>query len=290
MSGKIEHDSVTGRETTGHEWDGIKELNRPLPKWWLWVLYVCVAWSVVYWLLFPAWPLGTFHTGGLLGYSARTDLDSALAEARKGQEKYLNAIAATPVEQIRNDPQLFNFALAGGRALFAQNCQPCHGASGQGGPGYPVLVDDDWLWGGTQADIYQTIQHGIRAANDDETRQMNMPRFGADGLLQPDQINDVAEFVLSLSNRATDPAAAQRGAPVFAENCAVCHGDKGEGNQAVGAPTLSDQIWLYGGDKKDIVHTITFARNSVMPSWSKRLDDVSIKQLAVYVHELGGGK
>ncbi|MBI1209373.1 MAG: cytochrome-c oxidase, cbb3-type subunit III [Azospirillum sp.] len=289
MATEVEKDHLSGVETTGHEWDGLKELNNPLPKWWLYVLYACIAWAVVYWVLYPAWPLGTTYTKGILGYSSRATLFQKMDEARQSQAQYLDAIAKTPLDQLRGNAELLNFSLAGGRTMFNENCVPCHGAGGQGGHGYPNLADDKWMWGGTLADIYQTIQHGIRA-DDPDTRISQMPRFGADGVLTRPQIDDTAEFVLSLTGTSTDAEAAKRGAVLFAENCVACHGDKGQGTAEVGAPALNDGIWLYGGDKKTVVETITYARGGVMPAWSKRLDDTTIKQLAVYVHELGGGK
>ncbi|MBI1209102.1 MAG: cytochrome-c oxidase, cbb3-type subunit III [Azospirillum sp.] len=289
MAHHADIDPLSGVETTGHEWDGLQELNNPLPKWWLYVFFATVAWALVYWVLYPAWPLGSFHTKGLLGWTARSQIESDLAAGHQAQAKYLDRIAAATVEQIHDDPDLLNFALAGGRSAFAVNCTPCHGAGGQGNPNFPILADDKWLWGGTLSDIYQTIQHGIRAA-DDDTHMSQMPRFGADGVLKPNEINDVAEYVLSFTKKSTDAAAAGRGAQIFADNCAACHGDHGQGSLEVGAPALNDGIWQYGGDKSTIVQTVTYARQGVMPNWSKRLDDATIKQLAVYVHELGGGK
>lgn len=290
MASNTEKDELTGVETTGHEWDGLKELNNPLPTWWLYTFYACVAWAVVYWVLYPAWPLGSTYTKGMLGWSMRTEIEDVMADARKGQARYVDAIKAAPVDQIRANPDLLKFAMAGGRVLFGDNCAPCHGAGGAGVKGFPALGDDDWLWGGKVTDVYTTIQHGIRAAGDDATRAGDMPGFGKDGTLKKDQIDDVAEYVLSLSGKGKDTAAAGRGQPVFAENCAACHGEKGEGNPDMGAPRLADGIWLYSGDKAAVVESITNGRKGVMPAWAKRLDDVAVKQLAVYVHALGGGK
>lgn len=286
---KREIDPATGIETTGHEWDGIKELNKPLPKWWLWVLYATILWSIGYWLLMPAWPLLGDYTRGLLGYSQRAAVARSLETARAAQAALRQRIESSDLAAIKANPELLSFALAGGEAAFGDNCAPCHGRGAQGAKGYPNLRDDSWLWGGTLEAIHRTLLHGIRA-DDPATRSNQMPAFGRDGLLTSAQINDVAEFVLSLSGGAGDAAAAERGRAVFADNCAVCHGADGKGNQELGAPDLTDQIWLYGGTKADIVETVTNARNGVMPAWANRLDPVTLKQLAVYVHSLGGGQ
>ena len=291
-----EKDALTGVETTGHEWDGLRELNNPLPKWWLYIFYVCIAWSLVYYVLYPAWPLGKSYTKGMLGYSQREEVVQKVAEGKKAQEKYLTAIAATSVEDIQKNKDLLAFAMAGGRSYFNENCAACHGAGGQGAKGFPTLADDVWLWGGTTADIYKTIQHGIRA-DDADTRGTvgtGMTAFGKDGILNKEQIGQVAEYVLSLNKRSTDAAAAEKGKAVYEENCVACHGDKAQGSVAagidVGAPPLVTANWLYGGDKASLVYTITNGRAGVMPAWAKRLDDATVKSLAVYVHNLGGGK
>ena len=276
-------------ETTGHEWDGIRELNKPLPKWWLYTFYACVVWAVGYWLLMPAWPLVSSYTKGWLGYSQREMVAEELDQAKAGKAAFRQQIAASDLAAIKADPELLNFALAGGEAAFGDNCAPCHGRGAQGAFGYPNLRDDSWLWGGSLDAIHQTITHGIRA-NDAKTRASQMPAFGRMGLLNATQVNDAAEFVLSLSGRADDNEAAERGAKIFADNCSPCHGKDGKGNQTLGAPDLTDQLWLYGGDKPTIAETVINARNGVMPAWAGRLDPETIKELAVYVHSLGGGQ
>jgi cytochrome c oxidase cbb3-type subunit 3 len=283
-------DDVTGKETTGHEWDGIRELNTPLPKWWLMVLYACIVWSIGYWVVYPAWPSLTSYTKGMFGYNSRADLSTQIATATAAQSQWLTAIANSPVEAIEGDPELLNFAMAGGRATFNENCAPCHAIGGAGRPGFPVLADDDWIWGGTLADISQTVQHGIRNVDDSEARITDMPRFGTDEILDGDQINSVAEFVLSLSGRATDPAVAESGRQIFTDNCAACHGPAGLGLREFGAPNLADEIWLYGGEKPQLLAQIHDPKMGVMPAWSGRLDAAKIKMLAVYVHSLGGGE
>jgi cytochrome c oxidase cbb3-type subunit 3 len=198
-------------------------------------------------------------------------------------------IAQAPLEAIRTDPELLEFALAAGRSAFAVNCSQCHGQGAQGAPGFPNLNDDDWLWGGSLEEIHRSVRFGVRSGHA-EARDSQMPAFLKDQLLEPKQVDDAAEFVLSLSDRATDAAAAARGRAVYAQSCASCHGENGQGNKEFGAPSLADPIWLYGGDKASIVRTISFARRGVMPAWEGRLDPVTLKELAVYVHSLGGGK
>jgi cytochrome c oxidase cbb3-type subunit III len=282
-------DTAAEGETTGHEWDGIRELNKPLPKWWLYVFYATIIWAIGYWILMPAWPLVSGYTKGYLGYSQRARVAEQLAAAKAAQGVYREKIAKSDLAAITADPQLLSFALAGGEAAFGDNCSPCHGRGAQGGFGYPNLRDDSWLWGGTLDAIQQTITHGIRAA-DPETRKNQMPGFGRMGILNASQVNDVAEYVLSLSGRADDKAAAGRGAKIFADNCTPCHGADGKGNQALGAPNLTDELWLYAGNKATIAETIINGRGGVMPAWGGRLDPETIKELAVYVHSLGGGQ
>ncbi|CAK0762409.1 Cbb3-type cytochrome c oxidase subunit CcoP [uncultured Gammaproteobacteria bacterium] len=292
MAGNVERDPLTGVETTGHEWDGIKELNNPLPSWWLYIYFACILWSVIYWVLYPAWPVGTTYTKGILGWSQRMQVEDEIKEAKAAQSKFTDQIAKLPLAQIKTNKELYDFAVTGGRSVFAGNCVQCHGAGGQGRPGFPNLADDEWLHGGSLDDIFKTVQHGVRATNDNDTRQPPaMPSFGKDGTLNQAQIGDAAEFVRSLNKVAgTDAEAAKRGAAVFADNCASCHGEKGEGNPDLGSKPLNDGIWLYGGDKATIVQTLTNGRAGVMPSWATRLDDTSIKEVALYVHGLGGGK
>jgi cytochrome c oxidase cbb3-type subunit 3 len=283
-------DKETGVATTGHEWDGIEELNKPLPKWWLWTFYACIIWSIGYWLLMPAWPLVSSYTRGYLGYSSRESVDVQLGEAKAAKAQFRDKIAASDLQAIVDDPELLQFALAGGEAAFGDNCAPCHGRGAQGFPGYPNLRDDSWLWGdGSLAAIHQTIMHGIRA-NDPKTRMNQMPAFGKTGALTEAQIGDVAEYVLSLSGRATDQDAAGRGSKVFAATCVACHGKDGKGNPEMGAPNLADELWLYGGDKATIVEDLRNGRGGVMPNWGSRLDPETVKELAVYVHSLGGGR
>jgi len=290
MPTKPEKDTAESTLIRSHEWDGIQEMDNPLPRWWLYIFYVSIAIALLYYVLYPAIPFFNSHTTGLLNYTSRQQLDIDMAAAAEGQASYIAKIADRSPAEIRSDPELLNFALAGGKATFADNCAPCHGAGGAGRPGYPSLADDVWLWGGSLDAIQQTMKHGVRWQADDDTRVSEMPRFGKDELLNPAQIRDVTQYVLSLTNAATDADAAQRGAAVFAEQCVVCHGANGVGNQEIGAPRLSDAVWLYGGTADDILRQISAARHGVMPAWQGRLDDTTLKMLTVYVHSLGGGK
>lgn len=289
MADAPELDQLSGLETTGHEWDGIKELNSPLPRWWLWTFYATVAWAIGYWIVMPAWPLVSSYTGGILGYHQRARVAEDIAAAEAAQSGYRQRIAAAELETIRGDPELLAFAIAGGRSAFAVNCSQCHGSGAAGSRGYPNLNDDDWLWGGDLANILTTIRYGIRSGHD-ETRVSDMPAFLKDELLTRAQVGDVADYVLSLSGKPHDAAAAARGKAVFAEQCVACHKEGGVGNREVGAPNLTDQIWLYGGDRESIVRTVSYSRRGVMPAWDGRLAPVTVKQLAVYVHSLGGGE
>lgn len=289
MSEKRVRDEATGTETTGHEWDGIRELDNPLPRWWLWTFYATILWSIGYWVAMPAWPLVADYTRGVLGYSQRAAVAEDIARAKQAQAAYVERLAAATVDEIRADPDLFAFAQAAGRSAFAVNCSQCHGSGAAGARGFPNLNDDDWLWGGSPEDIERTIRYGIRSGHA-EARVNDMPAFVADGMLTAAQANDVAEYVLALSGRSTNAAAAERGRALFAENCVSCHGEDGRGNRELGAPNLADAIWLYGGEKADIVQSVSRGRRGVMPAWEGRLDPATLSALSVYVHALGGGE
>jgi cytochrome c oxidase cbb3-type subunit 3 len=281
------YDEVTGTETTGHEWDGIEELNKPLPKWWLWTFYATIIWAIGYWLLMPAWPLVASYTKGWLGYSQRERVTGQVDQAKAAQAVFRQRIATSELETISTDPELLRFALAGGEAAFGDNCAPCHGRGAQGFPGYPNLRDDSWLWGGSLEAIHKTIAHGVRST-DPNTHGGQMPAFG--GLLTSPQLSDVTDYVLSLSGTKADAEAVARGGKIFADNCAACHGADGRGNQQMGAANLGDELWLYGGDRAVVMQTIRNGRGGMMPAWQGRLDPETIKQLAIYVHSLGGGE
>lgn len=286
MPTKIEKDTLSGQNTTGHDWDGVKELNTPLPTWWVYSYYATIVFAVVYCVLYPSWPGFTGHTQGLLGFWSRAELSQELSEQAKERASFVNRIRTASFADIRKDPELFNFAMAGGRSAFQTNCMQCHGAGGGGSTSFPNLVDDDWIWGGSIDQIYATIEHGIRNS-DDKSRQSMMPRFGADELLTGAQVAAVTDYVLSLSGKAK---ATPEGAKIFEEQCVACHKAGGKGDQELGAPNLSDGIWLYGGSRDSIYRSIFYARNGSMPAWSGRLDEATMKMLAVYVHSLGGGR
>ena len=296
MSNEIEKDELSGTETTGHEWDGIKELNTPLPRWWLYTFYATVIFAVGYCVLYPAVPLPWGgHTEGVLHTSNRLAVEADIKANAVSARPQFTEVTERDLEAIRAEPKLRDFAVAGGRAAFAQNCAPCHGASGQGAKGYPNLLDDVWLWGGSLDQIHQTIRYGVRNANPDSRQGVAMPAWGDAAknppqLLAAAQISAVADYVLSLNHKSVDEASAKAGQAVFAENCVSCHGENAEGNQEMGAPPLASGVWLYGGDKATLVETITHGRAGQMPAWSERLDPATVKMLALYVHQLGGGK
>ena len=282
-------DQPTGTETVGHEWDGIEELDTPMPRWWLWTFYASIVFALGYVALYPAWPMIHRGSEGALGWTSRADLAREMSEQKAEMAPMLNAIAGVPIEHLADNQARMQAAVAGGRAAFKVNCVQCHGSGAAGSQtlGYPNLNDDDWLWGGDLATIQTTITHGARDPSDGQTRQSQMPAFGRDGILTAEQIGEVADHVLSLSGKAQDNAA---GAQLFEQNCAVCHGPAGKGTRAVGAPNLSDAIWLYGGTRQDVIAQVTNPRMGTMPAWGRRLDAVTIKMLAAYVHSLGGGE
>ena len=290
MSDHKDIDDVSGIETTGHSWDGIKELNNPLPRWWLWTFYASIAFAAVYTVLYPAWPLVNSATTGLLGWSSRADLRTEMSALEMANADRIAAIRTSDVATIAADPELRPFAIAAGEASYKVNCVQCHGSGAAGSPGYPNLNDDAWIWGGSLEEIAVTLQHGIRYAPDPDTRVADMPAFGRDGILDRDQIADVSQYVLSLTGRDDRPDAVTRGADIYAQNCVFCHGEAGEGMKEVGAPALNDAIWLYGRDATAIATQISRPRHGVMPAWGERLGDTAIKELAVYVHSLGGGE
>ncbi|PQA88881.1 cytochrome-c oxidase, cbb3-type subunit III [Hyphococcus luteus] len=285
-----EIDQPTGVETTGHEWDGIKELNNPLPRWWVIVFYISIIWSVIYWVFMPSWPGINGYLKGVRNHTERANVEASMAELAAARSDQMSRLLAVDnLGEIENDPELLQYTLKAGESIFGDNCATCHGAGGQGFKGYPALVDDAWLWGGSLEDIQQTIRYGIRSGHPD-ARLNTMQAFGRDGILSSSQISDLVEYVTSLSGREADEAAAARGAQTFAQTCATCHGPEGRGDPAQGAPNLTDHIWLYGGDKITLQETLYQGRGGVMPAWSDRLSEEQIAALAVYVHSLGGGE
>jgi cytochrome c oxidase cbb3-type subunit 3 len=280
-------DELTGTATTGHEWDGIRELNTPLPRWWLWTFYGCIAFAVGYWIVYPAWPLISNATQGVTGWHARAAVETDLAALHAQRAPMMAKLSAASLTQIVDSPELLDFARAEGRVAFADNCAPCHGAGGGGAAGYPNLNDDDWLWGGKLPQIEQTIRYGARSSSD-KGHQGSMPPFT--GVLKPAEISNLADFVRSLSGLPTEKGAdLAAGKKLFAANCAVCHGPEGKGNQALGSANLTDKIWLYGPSKETIMAGIEHGHGGVMPTWEGRLSEPTIKALTVYVWSFGGG-
>lgn len=283
-------DELSGTATTGHEWDGLRELNTPLPRWWLWMFYATIVWSIAYWIAMPTWPLIVENSKGMLGYSSRANVVADYGVAQKAREEAGMALQNASLDQIKSDPALLEFAMGQGEAAFGDNCAPCHGTGATGGPGYPNLQDNDWLWGGALDAIEYTVQHGIRSG-DDDARIGDMPAFITDGLLEEPQVIQAVNYVRSLSNLEVDSTVdLAAGQTVFIENCASCHGEDAKGLQEMGAPNLTDGIWLYGSSPDAVMTTVSKGRKGVMPAWTGRLNDVTIKSVAVYVHSLGGGQ
>lgn len=288
---KISRTSQPTPQTTGHVWDGVQEYNNPLPRWWLLIFYATIIWSVGYWIVYPAWPLITSHTNGMFQWNSRTAVKEDLADLQAQRAGIMQKLAAATPAEIVKSSELLSLARAQGRASFLDNCAGCHGVGGAGAKGFPNLNDDDWIWGGTLDEIGKTIRHGVRSGDENGRQGAPMPAFGRDKLLNNTEINAVADYVSTLAGLSVDPKAdVGLGAKVFAQNCAVCHGDNGKGVPESGAPNLTDAIWLYGSDKKTIVEGIMNGRSAVMSAWGGRLDEITIKSLTVFVHSLGGGK
>ncbi|MCM2401660.1 cytochrome-c oxidase, cbb3-type subunit III [Rhizobium sp. S153] len=281
-------DEISGVETTGHEWDGIRELNNPMPRWWVYTFYLTILWAIGYTIAYPAWPLLKENTKGMLGFSSRAQVAAELNDAKAAQSVFVEKIAALPLAEIVADPELAQFATAGGAAAFKVNCTPCHGSGASGGVGYPNLNDDDWLWGGDLESLHTTIAHGIRYDSDPDTRVSEMPAFA--DILEPEQVKQVAAYVISLTATPSDAALVEPGKQVFADNCASCHGEDAKGGRDFGAPNLADAIWLKVNGEAEIAQQISRPKHGVMPAWNARLGDATVKELTVYVHSLGGGE
>ncbi|MFP4274246.1 MAG: cytochrome-c oxidase, cbb3-type subunit III [Paracoccaceae bacterium] len=278
-------------ETTGHEWDGIEEYNNPLPRWWLWIFYATIVWGIGYTIAYPAWPGIKQATPGLLGYSSRAEVEKELQEFAGRNAETNERLASVELTEVLEDPDLRTYAVQAGDAVFKTWCAQCHGsgAAGVQAAGYPNLLDDDWLWGGTIEDIHLTVSHGIRNEDDPDARWSEMPAFGE--ILSEEEIDQVVNYVMTMSDRdPVDQAAAEAGAEVYDINCSACHGADGKGDRFQGAPNLSDAIWLYGGDYETLHDTVTYSRFGVMPPWSARLEEFEIRAVAAYVHQLGGGE
>ncbi len=289
MSDNPKIDEISGTETTGHEWDGIEELNTPMPRWWLWIFYATIIWGIGYAILMPSIPLLKSHTKGFLGHSDRANVIEAMETMNTERYENLGQLATASFDEIKADPELFRYAMAAGKSAFGDNCATCHGSGAQGFKGYPNLNDDIWIWGGRFEDIRHTLTVGIRAGHE-ATRFSIMMAYGRDGIFSTQQIDEVTEYVLSIANREHDADLAKAGAVTFANQCASCHGDQGYGDRNTGAPNLTDIEWIYGGERADIYQSIYYGRKGVMPNWNQRLSPEMITALSVYVHSLGGGE
>lgn len=281
-------DDATGVETTGHEWDGIRELNNPLPRWWLWSLYACIVWAIGYSIAYPAWPMISGATTGLLGYSTRGEVAKEITAHEAKNLSLVADLLAADLPSLQPGDDLHRYAVARGGSVFRAQCSQCHGSGAAGAKGYPNLRDDDWLWGGDLESIIATIDHGVRNETDGDARWSEMPAF--EEILSDEEIDSVVAFVQSLSAPVEDVTLAAAGASVFADNCSACHGETGQGDREIGAPNLADAIWLYGDDPASLVETIREARFGVMPAWGQRLSDEDVSAVAIYVHNLGGGE
>jgi cytochrome c oxidase cbb3-type subunit 3 len=276
-------------DTTGHVWDGIEEFDNPMPRWWLWLFYLTIIWGVAYTIAYPAWPLVSSATSGLLGYSTRGEVVEEIAAVEARNEGINMQLASVELTEIASNPELNSYATSAGAAVYRTWCTQCHGSGAAGAVGYPNLLDDDWLWGGDIESIHTTITHGIRNEEDDDARYSEMPAFG--DILEPEEVTSVVNYVMSISGGApVDPAQVAAGSEVYLDNCSACHGEEALGDVEQGAPNLADAIWLYGGDYDTLIETVTYSRRGVMPPWNQRLSEAEIRAVAVYVHQLGGGE
>jgi len=287
---EVERDSVTGRETTGHEWNGIKELDTPVPRGVLMFLIVTHLWAIAWWFFVPAWPIGNTYTRGLLGVDQRTTVEARVVAGQQQRASWAGKLETEPYDAILADEALMKTVRLTGRQLFGDNCAACHGRDGKGGLNYPDLTDDDWIWGGGPDLIEQTMRVGINTAHP-ETRVGQMPAFGRDEMLDRDQVRSVAAYVYSLTNPDySTPQNLDRinaGREVFVTTCAACHGENGEGSAELGAPNLTDAYWIYGGSMDTIIASVHGGRQGHMPTWDERLTTAEIRTLALYVYDLG---
>lgn len=262
----------TEAKTTGHEYDGIEEYDNPLPRWWFYMFLLTFIFSAVYLVIYPG--LGSYKgiewkdTGA---WTSVGELRGDQAEAEKVYAETYGVYSKMPIEELARNPD----ALKMGFRLFVNNCAVCHGSDGGGNPGFPNLTDKDWLYGGTPDKILETLNHGRKAA---------MPAWSA--LLGEKGIAETTEYVLSLSGAEHDATKADVGKKHFDVNCAACHGLDGKGNQLLGAPNLTDDIWLYGGEPATIRQTLRHGRNGVMPAQKDLLKEDRIHLLAAYVYSL----
>jgi cytochrome c oxidase cbb3-type subunit 3 len=248
-------------------------------------LSLAFLFSVGYWVLMPAWPLGVTYTKGLLGVDQRNVLAATLKEAAGDRDAWASKIASQDYAAIRSDAHLMTIVRETGHALFGNNCAACHGTDAKGGPGFPNLTTSSWLWGGKPEDIFNTIRVGINSAHPD-THVSQMPAFGRDQMLPRPDILKVIAYVYSLSNpnaKDLDSKRVEAGKVLFAANCVACHGDDAKGNPELGAPDLTDRFWIYGGDLETIDTTVWGGRQGHMPTWESRLSELDRKILTLYL-------
>jgi len=274
--------------TTGHSWDGIKEFDNPMPRWWLWTFYACIVWAIGYTIAYPAWPMLKEATPGLLGYSTRAEVQQDIDAVETQNAPLWEQIEQVELASLKENTDLHGFAVNGGAAIFKTWCAQCHGSGAAGAVGYPNLLDDDWLWGGTVDDIAQTVAYGIRLEDVADSRFSEMPAFGE--ILAEEEIAQVVSYVRSLSDAPHNSALASAGEVIFLDNCSSCHAEDGTGDRFQGAPNLTDAIWLFGGSEEAITETVMNSRYGVMPNWNTRLSEGEIRAVAAYVHQLGGGE
>ena len=286
-----ERDPYTGYMTTGHEWNGIKELNSPVPRPVYFFLIVAGVFSVIYWILMPAWPLGVTYTRGLLGIDQRVTVSESLKQAALERGIWTGRIESESFKDIQADSRLMDMVRQTGPTLFGDNCAACHGSNAKGGKGFPNLTTVSWLWGGDPENIAETIRVGVNSPHP-QTRTSQMMAFGRDQILKKDEIDNVVTYVRSLS----DPAIGKQvsatkidaGKAIFAANCVACHGDDAKGKADLGAPNLADRFWIYGGDAESVHTTVWGGRQGHMPSWEGRLSPLDRKILALYLIDLRG--
>jgi cytochrome c oxidase cbb3-type subunit 3 len=287
----VKQDPVTGRTTTGHEWNGIEELETPIPRVVFAFLAATFVFAVICWVLYPTWPLGSTFTKGVTGFDQRNLVTEQVAKAEAGlAEQWAGKVSSMSYADIEADPALMQPVKEAGRRLFEDNCAACHGVNATGGPGFPDLAAKAWLWGGDPETIEETIRVGINSTNDD-TRTSQMLAFGRDAMLDRTQIQNVVAYVRSLSGALPAGGNADRieaGKQVFADNCVACHGEDAKGSHDTGAPNLTDNSWIYGGDEQSVYTSVYSGRQGHMPHWDSRLSPLQIKLLTLYVHTLPG--
>ena len=262
--------TTSASETSGHVWDeDIREYNNPLPRWWMWMFYLTIVFGIGYLVLYPG--LGSYQ--GALGWTQAKQLEEENDQAQKAYGPLYEKFASQDVVALSKNPE----ALAIGQKLFLNTCAQCHASDGGGSRGFPNLTDKDWLWGGTPEAIKASITEG---------RTGMMPPLGP--VLGEQGVKDAAHYVLSLSGQASDSIRRARGEPIFKSNCAACHGADGKGNQALGAPNLTDRIWLHGSGEYAIAEQITKGRTNQMPAHKDLLTPAKIHLLTAYVYSLSG--